>query len=217
MLVGEPAVVEDLEEQVPDWPRGLVELVEQHDRERVLADRGHERRPIGVDARVREQTIEAVGLWNSLMSRRTSRSAEPNRNSASAFAISVFPVPVGPTNRKTPSGRVGSVTPALIIAMRSTTASTASSCPRTRRAKNSRVSSSRSGIEASSISSGNPLDRLSAATRSVCPISACPLVAASTVAVRTRRRRFPGDEIRGRNCSASSCAPRRVSSVAVTS
>ena len=38
------------------------------------------------------------------------------------------------------------------------------SCPRTRRAKNSRVSSSRSGIEASSISSGSPLDRLRAAT-----------------------------------------------------
>ena len=60
------------------------------------------------------------------MSSRTSRSAEPNRNSASVFAISVLPVPVGPTKRKTPSGRVGSVTPALIIAIRSTTQSTAS-------------------------------------------------------------------------------------------
>ena len=62
------------------------------------------------------------GVWYSLMSSRTRRSAEPKRNSASAFAISVFPVPVGPTKRNTPSGRVGSVTPALIIAIRSTTA-----------------------------------------------------------------------------------------------
>ncbi len=61
MLVGEAAVVEDLEEQVPDRPGGLVELVEQHDRERVLANRGHERCSVRVDARVGEQAIEAVG------------------------------------------------------------------------------------------------------------------------------------------------------------
>ena len=61
------------------------------------------------------------GVWYSLMSRRTSRSADPKRNAASDFAISVLPVPVGPTKRKTPSGRVGSVRPALIIAIRSTT------------------------------------------------------------------------------------------------
>ena len=60
MLVGEPAVVEDLQEQIPDRPSGFVELVEQDDRERVLADRGHERSSVRVDARVGEQTIEAV-------------------------------------------------------------------------------------------------------------------------------------------------------------
>ena len=95
-------------------------------------------------------------VWYSLMSSRISRSGEPKRNSASAFAISVFPVPVGPTKRKTPNGRVGSVTPALIIAIRSTMQSTASRCSRTRRAKNVRTSSSGSGAAASSRASGSP-------------------------------------------------------------
>ncbi len=38
-------------------------------------------------------------------------------NSLNAFAISVLPVPVGPTKRKTPSGRVGSVRPAFTSAI----------------------------------------------------------------------------------------------------
>src|SRR3954463_15548454 len=55
------------------------------------------------------------------MSRRIIRSGEPNRYSASALAISVLPVPVGPTNSSTACGRVGSVSPALTRATRSTT------------------------------------------------------------------------------------------------
>ncbi len=57
-------------------------------------------------------------------------------NSASVFASSVLPVPVGPTKRKTPSGRVGSVSPALTSAMRSTMTLTACSWPSTRSSKN---------------------------------------------------------------------------------
>ena len=66
------------------------------------------------------------GVWYSLMSRRRSRSSEPKTKALNAFAISVLPVPVGPTKRKTPSGRVGSVSPAFTSAIRSTRHSTAS-------------------------------------------------------------------------------------------
>ena len=99
---------------------------------------------------------KASGDWYSLMSIRTSRSADPKRNSARVLAISVLPVPVGPTKRNTPSGRVGSVTPALIIAMRSTMQSTASGCSSTRSVKKERTSSSGSGAAASSSASGKP-------------------------------------------------------------
>ncbi len=73
------------------------------------------------------------GFWYSLMSSRIIRSPEPNRNSASALAISVLPVPVGPTNSRTACGRVGSVSPAFTSATRSTMHSTASGWPTTRR------------------------------------------------------------------------------------
>ena len=66
------------------------------------------------------------GFWYSLMSSRIIRSPEPKRCSASAFAISVLPVPVGPTKSSTACGRVGSVRPALSSATRSTMQSTAS-------------------------------------------------------------------------------------------
>ncbi len=75
------------------------------------------------------------GAWNSLMSSRTSRSADPNRYSARVLASSVLPVPVGPANRNTPIGLSGSTRPAFSMAMRSTTTETASSWPITRSAK----------------------------------------------------------------------------------
>ena len=46
--VAQPAVVEDLQEQVPDARVGLLELVQQHDRERLAADPGHERGVVDV-------------------------------------------------------------------------------------------------------------------------------------------------------------------------
>ena len=73
------------------------------------------------------------------MSRRIIRSTEPNRNSETALASSVLPVPVGPANRNTPIGLSGSFSPALSMAMRSTMASTASSWPITRAVKKSRI------------------------------------------------------------------------------
>ena len=97
-----------------------------------------------------------LGVWNSLMSMRTSREADPNMNSASAFASSVLPVPVGPTSSSTPSGRVGSLRPARAIEMRSTTPEIASPWPSTRSSKNARTSASGSGLDGSSIVSGRP-------------------------------------------------------------
>ena len=54
-------------------------------------------------------------LWrsmNSLMSILMSASSLPNMNSASAFASSVFPTPVGPRKMNEPIGRFGSLRPA---------------------------------------------------------------------------------------------------------
>ena len=50
--------------------------------------------------------------WYSDMSIRTIACSSSNRNSASARASSVLPTPVGPRNRKLPSGRFGSCRPA---------------------------------------------------------------------------------------------------------
>ncbi len=50
--------------------------------------------------------------WYSDMSMRTIACSSSNRNSASARASSVLPTPVGPRNRKLPSGRFGSCSPA---------------------------------------------------------------------------------------------------------
>src|SRR5439155_1279390 len=49
---------------------------------------------------------------NSLMSILMSASSLPNMNSASAFASSVFPTPVGPRKMNDPIGRLGSFRPA---------------------------------------------------------------------------------------------------------
>ena len=47
----------------------------------------------------------------SLMSMRTIAWSESNRNSASAFAVSVLPTPVGPRKTNEPMGRLGSCRP----------------------------------------------------------------------------------------------------------
>ena len=52
-----------------------------------------------------------------------------NRFSASDFASSVLPTPVGPKNRNEPIGLPGSFIPAFDLIMASVTLVTASSCP----------------------------------------------------------------------------------------
>ena len=63
---------------------------------------------------------------NSDISTLTMLSSEPNTASASAFASSVLPTPVGPEKIKLPIGRLGALSPTLarLIALdRATTAS----------------------------------------------------------------------------------------------
>ena len=54
-----------------------------------------------------------------------------NRLSASVFASSVLPTPVGPKNKNEPIGLLGSLIPALDLIIASVTLVTASSCPTT--------------------------------------------------------------------------------------
>ena len=151
LQVGEAAVVEDLQEEVPDR-RARPSRTRRAGRPRTGPSRTDEISGAAVllDARRRRAAARgcrASGTRSCRGGRGASR--EPNRYSASALAISVLPVPVGPTNRKTPSGRVGSVRPALTSAMRSTRQSTASGWPSTRsrkkRAHVARASSGSSG------------------------------------------------------------------------
>ena len=63
------------------------------------------------------------------MSMRTIAFSSSNRYSASAFASSVLPTPVGPRNRNEPVGRSGSEMPARVRRTASATARTASFWP----------------------------------------------------------------------------------------
>ena len=112
MRVGQPAVVEHLQEQVPDRGVRLLELVEQHHGERLLAHAVDER-VVSVASPLPRILCVVSAVWNSLMSRRIMRSTEPNRYSATVLASSVLPVPVGPANRNTPIGLPGSLRPGL--------------------------------------------------------------------------------------------------------
>ena len=58
--IGEPPVVEDLEEEVENGLSRLLELVEQDHRERVLPDRGDQRCPVRLGGRVGEQPVERL-------------------------------------------------------------------------------------------------------------------------------------------------------------
>ena len=60
LQVGETPVVEDLQEDVPDRLRRLLELVEQDHGERLLANRGDERGGVGLRRRVGEQPLERL-------------------------------------------------------------------------------------------------------------------------------------------------------------
>ena len=71
------------------------------------------------------------------ISRRTRFASSSNKVWAKALANSVFPTPVGPKNKKDPIGRLGSLIPDRARRTASATTLTPSSCPTTRRCKNS--------------------------------------------------------------------------------
>ena len=96
------------------------------------------------------------------MSKRVSRSREPNANSATALANSVLPTPVGPMNSSDAIGRPGRVSPAFAVASTSTTRSTASACPTTRAPNHARVASRSSVAAGSSNTRGSPVSRVKA-------------------------------------------------------
>src|SRR5215472_538772 len=66
------------------------------------------------------------------MSMRMRAFSSSNRNSARAFAVSVFPTPVGPRKMNEPMGRLGSWSPLRARQMALLTASIAGRCPMTR-------------------------------------------------------------------------------------
>src|SRR5439155_852438 len=93
--------------------------------------------------------------WYSDMSTRTIFFSSPNRNSATAFASSVLPTPVGPRNSSTPSGRSNpSLSGPLFSTRRCATASTAFFWPMTRVCSRSSMSLKRSVTSRKTMSSG---------------------------------------------------------------
>ena len=113
LRVGEPPVVEHLQQELEDVGVRLLDLVEQQERVRVAAH------GLGELARPRRSRRSRAGrraagrrcaLSNSLMSRRTSSRCRTAPRRAPG-ASSVLPTPVGPRKRKEPTGRPGRPSP----------------------------------------------------------------------------------------------------------
>ena len=77
------------------------------------------------------RATECFSMYSD-MSMRTMFVSSSKRNSASAFASSVFPTPVGPRKMKLPIGRLGSCSPARARRTASDTATIAVCWPITR-------------------------------------------------------------------------------------
>ena len=92
---------------------------------------------------------------------RTMASRLSNKKSASALHNSVLPTPVGPINKKEPTGRLGSDNPARLRRMAFDTESTASFWPITCSCKLSSMRSSLSFSPSSIFATGIPVQRAS--------------------------------------------------------
>ena len=112
--------------------------------------------PSGCQRSPNSRAIEP-GDCISLMSKRISRSALPNRYSARAFAVSVLPTPVGPTNRKVASGRSGSLRPCCIRVTTSAAAALAAPWPTIRCWNHDRTSRPFGALPDHSTKSGRPV------------------------------------------------------------
>ena len=154
--VGEAPVVEDLEKEVPDGCRMPSRTRRAAPPRTARLGTDEIKAPPRVGGRIGRRRSSDSGLLNSLMSRRIIRSGDPKRNSASALAISVLPVPVGPTKRKTPSGRRRIGDAGFHQGHPLDEQWTASGCPSTRASKNARTWSTASGAEDRGRTSGEP-------------------------------------------------------------
>ena len=132
-----------------------------------------------------------------------SRSAAPNRNSASVLASSVLPVPVGPANKNTPMGLPGSLRPAFNMAMRSTMVVTASVWPITRASKYLRIEARSARSLLSRSAAGMPVacDRLTITLPGVTAL--LPSLSALPTVVVRRSSTEPGRLVPLKYCLAA--------------
>ena len=107
-----------------------------------------------------------------------------NRYSASAFASSVLPTPVGPRNRKLPMGLFGSDRPARLRRMAPATAETASSWPMTRSCSLSSRSTSFSISPCIILDTGMPVQVDTTSAISSCDTSSLRIAPSSCLSFR---------------------------------
>ena len=119
------------------------------------------------------------------MSMRTIARSSSNRNSASAFASSVLPTPVGPRKRNDPVGRFSSAIPARARRTASDTARTASAWPTTREPSSSSMRSSLAVSPSSMRPAGMPVHADTTSATSSGPTSSLSMTCSwpSTAAV----------------------------------
>ena len=114
LTVGQPSVVEDLQEHVEDVRVRLLDLVEEHDRERTPAHGFGELAALvvaDVSGRRADQTRDGVLLLILRHVDANHRALVVEQVLASARASSVLPTPVGPRKMNEPIGRFGSRDP----------------------------------------------------------------------------------------------------------
>ena len=147
------------------------------------------------------------------MSRRLSASSDPNRNSASARASSVFPTPVGPRKMNTPTGRRGSLMPARARRTALATITMASSWPMMRWCRCSSMCSSRSVSSTCRRESGMPVHMATTSATSSAVTTACSRSWSSCHAFSRSSIFSCSFTSRSRSSAANSyCCPERASS-----
>ena len=163
--VGEAAVLEHLQQRVEDVGVGLLDLVEEHDGERLAAHLLGELAALlvaDVAGRRAEQPRDGVLLARTRdMSSWIRLSSSPKRNSASVLASSVLPTPVGPAKMNEPPGRRGSFRPARVRRIAWDSALMASSMPTMRLCSSSSMCSRREDSSSVSLNTGMPVEAAS--------------------------------------------------------
>ena len=121
LAVGQPAVVQHLQQDVEDVRVRLLDLVEQDHLVGPAAHRLGQRAALlvaDIARRGADQAGDACFSMNSLMSMRTIARSSSNRNAASALVSSVLPTPVGPEEQEAADRPVGVLQPGARAAHR---------------------------------------------------------------------------------------------------